>query len=103
MQLERCGFQAAVERSPDGAFDKALRSEPAVVVVDYSTAGDSLGLVRKLRSDARTEAACIVMVSSHVRAQDRVAAEHAGVDLFLTKPCLPETMTEHIARLLKPD
>jgi DNA-binding response OmpR family regulator len=102
-QLERCGFQVAVESSPPPAFDAALRCQPAVVIVDYSIDGDCLDLVRKLRADRRTDAAYVVMLSSHVRAQDRVAAEHAGTDLFLTKPCLPDVMTREIAAWLQAD
>jgi len=57
-----------------------------------------LELIRQLRADARTRHSTIVVVSGRVSPADRAVAERAGCDVFLPKPCLPDTLLSEVRR-----
>ena len=55
-------------------------------------------LIRQLRADARTCGSTIIVVSGRVFPADRIGAERAGCDVFLPKPCLPQTLLSEVRR-----
>jgi len=94
------GLEVVTECAADAAIDYALRTAPVAVVVDMSLLGGGMDFVRRLRADPATADVLLIVLSSYVYPEDRRAAEAAGADRFLTKPCLPETLAEEIIRSL---
>ena len=85
--LEAKGF--TVHAAPDGVMAIALAEahRPRVILMDLAMPGlDGLEATRRLRANARTRAATIVMVTAHVFRDDRKAAYRAGCDFFVPKP-----------------
>ena len=83
-----CTLQAAT--AEDG-FRMAADLAPDVVVTDVTLPGpeDGLALTSRLKHDAATRDAVVIVLSGAVSSADRAAAGKAGCDRFLAKPCLP--------------
>jgi two-component system, cell cycle response regulator DivK len=80
------------EEAADGAeaIMKARELRPTVIVMDMAMPGlDGFVATRMLKQDAETRDICIVALTGHCESHFRDRALDAGVDLFLTKPCLP--------------
>lgn len=61
---------------------------------------DGIELVRRLRADDRTRNKPIVVVTACVYEPDQQRARSAGANVFLPKPCLPETLAAEIRTAL---
>jgi two-component system, cell cycle response regulator DivK len=83
------------------AIDAALSHQPDVIVMDLSMpVMDGATATQRLRRDARTRTTPIAMLTGFpMHAIERGVIE-AGADAFLTKPCLPEDLEQHVRRLL---
>jgi CheY-like chemotaxis protein len=94
-----CTLQAAT--AYDG-FRMAADLAPAVVVTDIKLPGgeDGLALTARLKHDAATRAAAVIVLSAAVFPKDRTAASKAGCDRFLTKPCLPADLEAAMVELV---
>lgn len=95
-----CTLQAST--AADG-FRLASELPPAAIVTDVRLAGDEDGLrfTRRLKSDARMRHVPVVILTGYVFTHDREAAAHAGCDLFLPKPCLPDVLSKTVAGLIQ--
>lgn len=99
--LRYSGF--AVDEAVTGteALDKAFATGPDLIVMDLSLPGmDGWEATRRLKSDPRTKHIPIVVVSGHALEASVRSAQAAGCDVFLKKPCLPQTLLTEIRRLL---
>ena len=100
--LEHAGLAPVVACDGPAAFQHASSAQPEVVVLDLGNdPGRSLRLLQQFRTDGRTSGAAIIVISGHVFPNDQAEAMRAGCDVFLPKPCLPETMLAEILRLLQ--
>jgi len=98
--LELAGFDPIVTCEASSAFEHATAGPADVIVIDTGYAAtNGLELIQRLRSDHRTRHAGVIVISGHVFLRDRAAAVKAGCDVFLPKPCLPETLLAAITRL----
>ncbi len=96
--LEQAGF--SVEFAADGliALARARELRPRIVVTEILVPKlDGLSLCRALKSTPETKN-ILVMVFSHLQAEDR--ATEAGADVFLTKPIDEEMLVETVGKLL---
>ena len=59
---------------------------------------NGLELTREIKGDPRTRHIPIVVVSACVLPAERAAAEEAGCDAFINKPCDPMTIVEELRR-----
>jgi CheY-like chemotaxis protein len=100
--LARDGYDVEVAHDGEQAVDRARAWQPAVVLCDLTLPGGLGGLevARALRADARTQAARLVAVTGHSRAEDRRAATDAGFDDYLTKPLTLAAVKAAVARSL---
>ena len=74
---------------------------PAAILMDvHMPRVDGWTLTREIKDNPRTRDVRVVVVSASVRAEDRLAAEQAGADAFLGKPCDPQTIVMELTRLL---
>ena len=59
---------------------------------------DGWELTREIKSDPRLRNIAVVVVSACVLPAERAAAEEAGCDAFINKPCDPMTIVEELRR-----
>jgi CheY-like chemotaxis protein len=81
-----------LHEAADGAeaLEVAGRVRPALVFLDVDMPGlDGIEACRRLRADARTSEATIVMLTAAYGDDVEARAEAAGADLFFTKPFSP--------------
>jgi two-component system cell cycle response regulator DivK len=93
-----------VEQASDGreAIEAAIRTLPDLIVMDLSLpVMDGWEATRRLKADERTGHIPVIVLSGHAHSRDAKGAEGAGVDAFLAKPCLPETLLEKVEELLR--
>jgi two-component system, cell cycle response regulator DivK len=68
------------------------------IILDDQT--DGIELVLRLRHDDGTMHTPIIVLTACAWPRDREHAEHAGCDVFLSKPCLPNDLLREVRRLL---
>jgi CheY-like chemotaxis protein len=101
LYLSHVGF--AVHLVADGleAVDAAMKLKPDVIVMDLSMPWlDGIEATRRLKSNPLTRSIPVVLLTGYFHKAVAGGAREGGVDVFLTKPCLPEDLEGHIHRLL---
>lgn len=96
--LEKAGYQ--VEFASDGlaALELAKRLCPVILVTEALVPKlDGLSLSRRVKDDPTTRGT-IVLVVSHLRAEER--AREAGADAFLYKPLAAEQLVNVVEQLI---
>jgi len=94
--LRHAGIEPVMVCDGSSAFERAVSTRARVIVIDLTPRDGGLDLIRRFRGDSRTRASTIIAVSAHVFPADRAAAEHAGCDVFLSKPCPPDTLVDEV-------
>jgi two-component system, cell cycle response regulator DivK len=92
-----------VRTAHDGmsGIEAAMRLRPDVIVMDLSMPGlDGIAATRRLKIDPRTRRIPLVILTGYPMRAIQDGALEAGADGFLTKPCLPEDLEQHVRRLL---
>ena len=85
--LERAGYVAVTAIDGPSGLAAALEMEPDVVLLDVGLPGmDGLEICRRLRTDPRTVALPVVLLTGRTSVDDVVAGLDAGADDFLAKP-----------------
>ena len=100
--LTSFGFE--VRTAADGEeLCTLLREWPAdAVVLDLQLPRvDGWELTRRIKSDPATRDIVIVVVSACVMPAERAAAEDAGCDAFIPKPCDPMAIIDELTRRLR--
>jgi DNA-binding response OmpR family regulator len=98
--LSKQGYEAMLARTGDDAFFLINKRRPDAVVLDLTLPGRSgleiLGQIRAEEMDVR-----VLILTSQISVDDRVAGLNAGADDYLGKPfSLPELMAR-LAALLR--
>jgi two-component system, cell cycle response regulator DivK len=101
--FRRFGFCTLQASSAADAFRLATELPPSAVVTDVKLMGDEDGLrlTQRLKEDARMRDVPVVVLTGYVLEHHREAAAHAGCDLFLAKPCLPDVLSKRVAGLVR--
>src|SRR5580765_4965106 len=87
MRLEAEGYAVVAARDGVEALEQAREHHPDLVLLDLMLPRLSGERVcRELRSDPRTRAVPIIVVSARVGETERLRALAAGADAFLAKP-----------------
>jgi CheY-like chemotaxis protein len=99
--LRGCGF--SVIATEGGANALALADSCDVIVTDLRLRDsvDGCELIRRVRSDPRTAALPVIVVTAAGTDRERQRAIAAGCTLFLVKPCLPETLAAELRNILE--
>ena len=72
---------------------------PDAIVLDLQLPRiDGWELTREIKADPRTRPIAVVIVSACVMPSERAAAEEAGCDAFINKPCDPVAIVEELRR-----
>jgi CheY-like chemotaxis protein len=99
--LEFCGFRTAEAATGEEALTLVPRIKPDVILLDLRLPGVAgFEVSRRVRSSEFADTP-IIALSACAFDTDVAAAKESGCDVFLAKPCLPETVTNEIKRLLE--
>src|SRR5262245_7914002 len=97
--LEDEGFRVDLDADGREGLKKAHVLRPDVVVLDLSMPQiDGWTLCQTLKRTPLTQAIEIIALSGFSDEKSRERAQAAGVDLFLSKPCLPQELAQEILR-----
>lgn len=97
----RCHTLAPITAS--NAKDARLLARQADIVVTgifLDGPADGVELIVGLRDDDATRRTPIIVLTACAWPRDRERAEHAGCDVFLPKPCLPDDLLREVRLLL---
>ncbi len=99
--LKLAGFDAVAAADGPTALTLARTLAPAVITIDVSLPGMSgIEATRILKADPVTSGILVFALTGHVDPGFSEEAERVGCDLFITKPCLPRELVEHIVSAL---
>jgi CheY-like chemotaxis protein len=100
--LRAVGYRAITAANSLAACQIAVTHRLDVVVTDVRFTGsiNGLELTRRLRTNVRTAAVRIIVLTTVSRPQDADVALKAGADMFLEKPVPGSLLKAEIARLL---
>ena len=101
MYLAHAGYQSVA--APDGhaGVEAARQFNPDVIVMDLSMPRmDGISATQSLKQDRHTRNIPVILLTGFPERAINERGLEAGVDLFLTKPCLPEDLEDHIRRLI---
>ena len=97
INLRHAGFEVAVAADAEQAQAEVDAVVPDLVILDWMLPGQSgLQLARRWRSQTRTRALPVIMLTARALDADKVAGLDAGADDYLTKPF---STTELMARI----
>ena len=95
------GFDVRVAVDGQEALDLVAELEPDLVTMDVVMPRvDGLTAATRLKTDPRTSAIPIVMVTARAQTADREKGRRAGVDAYLTKPFEPSELVATVHNLL---
>ncbi len=85
--LRREGFEVDVHLNGAEALSAALAQPPDVVILDVMLPQlDGFEILRRLRSDTRSENLPVIILTAKGQREDRETALVEGADRFITKP-----------------
>jgi DNA-binding response OmpR family regulator len=98
--LRYSGFRAIAVSNVRDALTFAPEADVIVTGIVLDDTMDGVELVSRLRGDAGTIHKPIIVLTACTWRQERERAEHAGCDVFLSKPCLPDALLREVRLLL---
>jgi DNA-binding response OmpR family regulator len=104
VNLEHAGHHVLEALDGDEGIAGAVAERPDAVVLDLMLPTvDGYDVLRTLRQDARTTGVPVVVLTARAQIEDRRRCLLLGADEFITKPFLPETLSEALDRVLSLD
>lgn len=101
MVLRRAGFLVEVAGSGVQAVEVAARVRPLIVVMDLAMPDmDGFEAARRIRALPTGREIHIVAMSAFSDGDTRARATRAGCDHYLTKPCDPARLVDHVRDVL---
>jgi two-component system, OmpR family, alkaline phosphatase synthesis response regulator PhoP len=101
VNLRHAGFEVMEADDGDRGIEAALEHLPDAVVLDLMMPRkDGFDVLRALRADPLTHDVPVIVLTADVRADDHRLCYQLGADDVITKPFVPEALTEGILRLL---
>jgi CheY-like chemotaxis protein len=97
--LAHLEYRIATAANAAEALMKVAALRPDIIVLDLGLPGvDGWEVTRRLKADSATVAIPIVALTGHALDSSERLAREAGVDGYLTKPCLPQDLGREIER-----
>jgi DNA-binding response OmpR family regulator len=101
LAVTKDGYEPVTATNGTDALEAIREHRPELVIVDAQMPGLSgYDVCRALREDAGTPRPHVIMLTAGARESDKVLADEAGVDEFLTKPFSPATLRERVREIL---
>ena len=102
VNLEAAGHRTLRAGTAEQAFALLHQTLPDIVLLDWMLPGQSgPAIARRLRSDARTRAIPIIMLTAKSAEQDKVLGLESGADDYITKPFSPRELLARIKAVLR--
>jgi len=98
--LRYSGLAPVVVSNATDALTFAPEADVIVTGINLDGHMDGVELVSRLRGDDGTMHKPIIVLTACAWRQEREGAEHAGCDVFLLKPCLPDALLREVRLLL---
>lgn len=99
--LARSGYAVVTANDGYEAVDALAAQSVDLVIADLAMPRmDGMELLRHIRADQRMDSVQIVMLTASGQDHDRVEAQAAGVNGFLTKPASSRDLLDTVGRLL---
>ena len=98
--LHHSGFAAIAVSNVKAALTFAPEADIIVTGIVLDDTVDGVKLVSRLRCDYGTMHKPIIVLTACAWRRERERAEHAGCDVFLPKPCLPDALLREVRLLL---
>jgi CheY-like chemotaxis protein len=96
------GYRVAQVANGEDAVIWTEQLRPDVLLLDLALPGiDGWEVARRVKGAEATRETLIIALSACVFPGDIVRAKDAGCEVFLDKPCYPQTVADEIRRLLK--
>ena len=98
--LEHAGWDVTEADNGEDAVRLALAAPLHLALVDISIPGvDGWETTRRLRSDVRTRAVPVLLVTGHALDADRQRANELACEGYLVKPVAPQELLDEVERL----
>ena len=102
INLRHAGYEVTLAGNADAALQSVDRVLPDLVLLDWMLPGQSgLALAKAWRTDARTKALPIIMLTARADEGDKLAGLDGGADDYLTKPFSPKELLARIRAVLR--
>lgn len=98
--LRRIGFLVEAFAEPEPALRAATDSPPAAIVTRIWQRGptDGIELTRRVRAHPATRAVAVIVMTTRIEPECRLAAVEAGCDGFLLLPATAEVVAHQVAQ-----
>ena len=102
INLRHAGFEVTIAGDAEQAQVAVDGVLPSLVVLDWMLPGQSgLALARRWRTEPRTRALPIIMLTARAEESDMISGLDAGADDYLTKPFSANELLARIRALLR--
>jgi two-component system phosphate regulon response regulator PhoB len=102
LNLEQAGQTAILAASAEEAWGLVQASLPDLVLLDWMLPGQSgIEFARRLRSEARTKALPIIMLTARGEEEDKLRGLDTGADDYITKPFSTTELQARIKAVLR--
>ena len=99
--LRHFGFEVLEATSGEAGVEMALRSRPALVLMDIGLPGmDGFEATARLRDAEETRDIPVIALTAHALPEHRARALEVGCDDYLTKPVEPREVLATVRRYL---
>jgi two-component system alkaline phosphatase synthesis response regulator PhoP len=100
--LEKEGFAVRSALNGEAGLSAVASDLPDLILVDLMMPGmDGLEVCRRLRSDNRTAAIPIIMLTAKSAESDRIVGLELGADDYVTKPFSPRELAARVKAVLR--
>ena len=99
--LEQSHFQVITAVDGSDGLEKLYTNTCDLILTDINMSNmDGYEFIRRVRAEGKYGALPIVIVSTESEGKDKTKGFEAGANLYMVKPCSPETMVENIRMIL---
>src|SRR5688500_1558113 len=99
--LVHIGYEVVEAADGDEAIEVAMARLPDAILMDMSLPGrDGWSATRALKADPSTAHIPVIALTAHAAEEDRLRAEQAGCDAYVTKPAIPREVAEQLQRFV---
>ena len=100
--LEAAGFRVSELHDPTEALRLVRTQPPAAVItriMQRSSALDGIELTRLIKSDPTTASVRVIIITSFMQPEYKIAAQRAGCDEYRLLPVLPDELVSAVKRV----
>jgi two-component system chemotaxis response regulator CheY len=102
--LEQAQFRVITAVDGSDGLEKLFSNACDLVLTDINMSNmDGYEFIRRVRAEGKYGVLPIVIVSTESEGKDKTKGFEAGANLYMVKPCSPETMVENIRMILMAD